>query len=276
MERLFSLAILLVLLLGAAHGARAGAWGQEQGKGLIISNVSYYSANTYWDKKGKVRDSGGVFIKREFNPYVEYGLIEGWTLTFNGFYDYLSQTTANGGPKYSAQGVQDLEFGVQRQIYKNGGFVAAVKGSVIAPTGYGLYTLPTFGYSRTGAQADLMAGYGWQAFNRNMFLDWDVGYRAYKGYPSNQVRSLFTFGTDLTKVFQLLFQADLQYGVDNGNDVRLDKMSLASYYRLLKQVSQLRVRLNDSNSFTVGMALHLWGRNTGMGGGPVASYWYSF
>lgn len=276
MERLFSCIVLAALLAAAPQQAGAGAWGQEQGKGLVVNNFTYYSADTFWDKQGKVRDSGGTFIKREFNPYAEFGVYKGWTLSFNGYYDYLTQTTRDNGPYRTAQGVQDLEFGVQRQLFQKGGFVSAVKATALVPTGYGIDTLPTFGYDRLGGQLDLLAGYGWQAFNRNFFVDWSVGYRMYQGYPSDQVRSLLTLGADLNKIFQLLVQAELQYGVNNGTDVRLDTISLSPYYRLLKQTTQVRVRLNDQHSFAVGMALHVWGENTGMGGGPVASYWYAF
>lgn len=272
-----SLFVALALLAFCVQ-ARAGAWGEEEGKGLLVQNLSYYSSATYWDKSGKVRDSGGYFTKREINPYLEYGVYKGWTVTFNGFYDDLNQTFSNGStPTWGSHGVQDLEFGLQRQVYKNDGFVSAVKATALVPSGYGLGQQPPLGYSRLGGQGDLLMGYGWQALgSRNFFLDLSAGYRAYQGYPSPQARSLLTFGADLNKVFQLLLQGELQYGLDESASKQEDSVALSAYYRLVKQTTQIRVRLNDANSFTLGYAWSVWGRNTGTGGGPVASYWYAF
>ena len=276
MKRLISALIGLTFALTAVQ-ALAGAWGQEQGKGLLVNNFTYYQAETFWDKSGKLRDSGGQFVKREINPYFEYGVYKGWTVSFNGYYHFLTQTARNSGRQWDANGVQDLEFGVQRQIYNEGGFASAVKGTLIVPTGYGLGTIPPLGYDRLGAQGDLLLGYGWQALNgRNFFVDLQAGYRAYQDYPSPQVRSLLTFGADLNKIFQLLVQGEIQYGLDNQARKQADTIALSAYYRLLKQTTQIRVRLDDKHSFAVGYAWHVWGENTGTGGGPVASYWYAF
>ncbi|MBI9090625.1 MAG: hypothetical protein JEZ12_15520 [Desulfobacterium sp.] len=252
----------------------AGAYGQQKGHFFYSLQSYYYSTDQYIDEKSDRHDRGGTYTKFELNPYLEYGVTDKDTVTVNSFYNWLTDDAP--GSTRKTQGVTDLEIGWQHRILTGKNRVAAIHGMVIIPAGYSIDDDPRLGYNRFGAEASLLYGQSFKLSDKYGFVDLRLGYRDYLGYPSSQIRGNATVGYDILTRWQLLAAGDLQYGLKDGHGKQLGlNLQAQPNYRLLKLSLGARFRINAQYSLVVGGYQHVWGEETGGGGGGYVSLWYS-
>ncbi len=263
---------LVGLSLAAASGVHAGAWVQPRHKLFMSLQTYYYETDHYFTDSGHRRDRGGDFRKWEFNPYLEYGLTERDTLVGNFFYDWLSDDAS--GKKKKTQGLADLELGWKHLVAHRDPYVFSVQGTLIVPTGYDIDDDPRLGYGRLGAEGSVLLGRYFKLADRYGYIDTSLGYRYYLGYPGSQVRSTLSIGYDIVKPIQLMATAELQYGLNDGDDKAVGpNLIVEPDYRLLKLTLAARWRITEYYSVVGAWYAHAWGENTGGDGGFYVSLW---
>lgn len=250
----------------------AGAAGQQKGHYFISIKPYYYETDQFFDENGDLNDRGGTFKKNEINIYAEYGLPKKCTLTVNTFYNWLSDDVS--GTKVENQGLADQEIGLQRIIAQGNHGTIAIHGMLIVPGGYSLEDEPRLGYDRLGAEIALLYGDGFEVRDRYGFYELRLGYRDYEGYPSSQIRVNADVGYDISSRWQIITSGELHYGLNDGYEEQTRGSSLVqSNYRLLKITLAARFRLNEHSSLVFGGYRHVWGEDSGGGGGGYVSLW---
>ncbi len=255
--------------------ARSGAWVQPASRCFISLQTYYYETNEYFDSHGDRKSRGGTFEKLEFNPYLEYGVTNKDTLVMNIFYDWLRDNVS--GTTKKTNGFADIEGGWRRLLLKKDPHVFSAQLLGIFPTGYDIEDEPRLGYGRFGMEVSVLYGRFFKIRGRYGFLDSQLGFRTYFGYPSEQLRANFTIGYDIVRRIQLMFESELQYGLDNGSEKKLGRnITVEPQYRLLKITGALRFRLSDNYSLVGAAYCHAWGEDTGADGGFYGSVWLRF
>nr|WP_319392719.1 hypothetical protein [uncultured Desulfobacter sp.] len=267
-----SVACLIVLYLLLYSGpAWAEAWPRSPGEIFFAPKVEYYETGHYWDRSGSLKRQDDKFKKLSIQPYVEYGLTGKDTLTGKCYFDFLD----NGDS--STKGFSDLEVGYRRNFYNESGRALSAGLTALIPMGYAVYDTPSLGYGRFGVEASISAGYGWQLSERNGFAEAVARYRVYEGYPSDQVRGSLIFGQEVTGALQFILESELQWGLDNGDVLTFgDAKTVDGFYRLLKMTLHGRISITPDTSLVVSVFRHVWGENTGQGGGMAAAVWITF
>jgi hypothetical protein len=260
--------LLSILICMPAFG-QASAFLKKQGEGFFAWEYWSYSTRRYWDKQGRHLLAHNHFQKRELNLYLEYGLTNCDTLVGKLLYDRIHQSAYG-----NTDGFEDPEVGWVRRLAKYEHSTLAGEILVIIPGGRFRSALR---YGVWGVQFSLLWGTSFKFWDKDMFFDSLVGYRLFRGFPSDQVRAHAILGVDLTKQWQLILQSHLEYGIYNGKPVMNESViSLDPNYRLLKCSVRLRYRYSKQYSLTVGYYRHVWGRNTGSGGGFIGGLWVDF
>ncbi len=267
-------AILLVLLCYLPQ-AKGGAWGQKKGKVFLSVQTYYYESSKYYTESGNLKHRGGTFRKLELNPYMEWGITNKDTLILNLFYDWLSDDVM--GHIHETHGFADAEIGWQRRIFAGDNQVFSIQGLVICPMGYSIKDNPRLGYKRWGGEIGVLYGRSFKVLDRLGFIDMAVGYRWYYGYPSSQIRPRMVLGYDVTKRLQILGEGKLEFGLKDGTERNLGHNLIAQpNYRLLKLSLGVNYRITDSWSILIAFYRHVWGEETGGGGGAYGSLWLQF
>ena len=267
-----TVACLIVLCLLVHSGPAWGeAWPRSPGEIFFAPKVEYYETGHYWDRSGSLKRQDEKFKKLSVQPYVEYGLTGKDTLTGKCYFDFLD----NG--ESSTKGFSDLELGYRRNFYNESGAAVSAGLTTLIPMGYAVYDTPSLGYGRFGVETTLCAGYGWRLSERNGFAEAVARYRVYEGYPSDQVRGSLLFGQEVTGALQLILESELQWGLDNGELLTFgDAKTVDGFYRLLKMTLHGRISITPDTSFVVSVFRHVWGENTGRGGGMAVAMWITF
>ncbi len=270
-----SFAILLSFMLFPLHHAEGGAWLQPKG-GLFASFITYYYSTThYFDSHGSIKKRGGRFTKFEINPYFEYGVSDKDTAVLNIFYDWIDDERRNG--TVSNDGFTDLELGWRRKVWSNDWNVVSSQFTLVVPLGYDIEDDPRLGYGRYALEFALQYGHAFLLADRYGFIDLYVGPRFYIGYPSDQFRIKLTAGYDITQKTQILAFGELHYGLGNGSLKRVGRnLTVTPDYKLLKVGLSGRYRITPHLSLVFTGYSHIWGEDTGAGGGFYGSIWLSY
>ncbi|MBW1982128.1 MAG: hypothetical protein JRJ12_13005 [Deltaproteobacteria bacterium] len=264
--------LTVAVVIAAPTGARAGAWVRDKGEMFVALQYYYYETSRFFDHSGNSQKRGGKFKKKEINPYIEYGITSQDTLFLNLFYDWLTDNAAE--PSSSNSGLTDVECGWRRLLLQQPPQVLSLQTTVIVPTGYDLDEDPRLGYDRFGMELAMFYGRSLQWADRYGFVEGGVGFRHYFGYPAEQIRSYAMLGQDIWEHFQLLGAAELHYGLNNGSNKNIGtNITVEPNYRLLKVSLGGRLRLRPNCSLVLAYYRHMWGEDTGAGGGFYGSLW---
>jgi hypothetical protein len=252
----------------------AGAAGQQKGDYFISFKPYYYETDQFFDENSNLKDRGGTFKKYEVNTYLEYGLTDYHTLTLNSFYNWLTDDAP--GSKQKNHGFADQEIGLQRVVADGNYGIFALHGMIIIPLGYSLKDEPRLGYDRFGTEIALLYGNNFKILEMYGFFESRLGYRYYSGYPSSQIRGTADLGYDISSRWQILTSGELQYGLKNGHEKLLQGSSpVQPDYRLLKLTLAARFTLSNHWSLVFGGYRHVWGEDSGGGGGGYVSLWFN-
>lgn len=264
------LALVLVLFPGTSG---AEAWVRSGKSAFLALQNTYYTTDRFFDEDGARRQRDGRFHKFETNLYVEYGITSRYTAVANVFLTHLRDHFA--GSENTETGIGDIEIGVRRSLWNWERSVTSVQLLAIAPTGYDIDRTPRLGYGRAGTEISLAYGRSFDLRGSSGFLESKLGFRAYFGYPSEQLRARLSLGYDLWRFVGLLSSLELHYGLGNGSNKNVGgNVLLQPNYRLLKLSAGPRFRLAERWSLNVEGIHHLWGEETGAGGGIQVSLWW--
>lgn len=115
-------------MCGFAQTAQAGAWNQQAGEGLVITTSGWFHASDLFQDDDVRVDFLG-YTKTELRLWLEAGLTKDFTLVVNGAYqdlDYRDNLNA-----ITHEGFDDVEIGLQWQLARKEGLVAAIRASYV-------------------------------------------------------------------------------------------------------------------------------------------------
>jgi len=230
----------------------------------FVGSVEYlvYKTHHFWNSKGKKLPSFNDFDVQSGILFLKYGVTDADTVVARGAYNCICESM-NG----KTIGFEDSELGWRHALLGWKGWDFSAQLLAIIPSGRERDSLR---YGRFGTEVDLH-GQKYFCFNQNPgWFEVLVGYRAYSGFPSDQIRANTRLGYDLCPWFQLSAGAQLEYGVFNGTkSFSGPSILLEPNYRLLKIDYEALIRLTSISYIRLGGFQHVWGRNVGTGGG-----WY--
>ena len=264
---------VLLLPLFLPDSASAAAFTRKAGTKFISSVISRYQTARMWDPDGHRKPSGNRFRKLEFDNYLEAGITDDDLLFAKVLYDRIDESLHG-----RTWGFYDPEFGWRHRFYQEGSKSAATQVTAIIPAGSA--GKPALRYGRAGGE--LMLSFGQSLDNKSFptllkrpfFYDIGIGYRFFEGFPGNQLRGELTLGKTLSPRIELYLSSHLEYGLWDGSPLAAGSSVLQeANYRLLKLSLLMRARISKDASLIVGYTKHIWGRNTGTGGGPYIGCW---
>ncbi len=274
MEPQKSLPIITLFFIVAAFLPRtseAEVWPTGNDNFFLSLKAEYYETDSYWDRDGEKNPLASPFRKLSIQPYLEYGLSDRGTLVAKFFYDRLD----NG--MQTNTGLADLELGYRRLIGQRDGTYLSLGAMALVPLGYSLEDTPQLGYSRFGLEGTTVLGRGWSTNGKNGYFESGIRYRHYFGYPPGQLRFFLVIGQDVANRLQLIFENELHWSLSESELYTVnDRASIDAYYRLFKTTLHARLRISETHSLVLSGFKHLWGKNTGAGGGVSLSLWMEF
>lgn len=261
---------LLLLALIAYGDLFSTAFMRKEGEFFVSTEYWTYQTSRYWNKEGRKLPAHNKFVKKQFNYYMEYGVTPKDTITGKAMYDWISQTAH----PYE-RGFEDFELTWRHQLKKTDDYIYSGEMLIIVPAGPN--NKPAIRYGRGAIQLSLLHGRTFKLFEKYGFMDMGLGYRLYQGFPSDQVRGFWAIGYDFLKSFQAITLLTAEIGVFNGKQqVDFNIITQDPNYRLLKLHFVGRWRWNENISSTIGYYRHIWGQNTGTGGGWIAGFWFEW
>lgn len=261
MYRLHKIKFLAFIICLLPDFSYAGAWTQEQGKGLFIQNFSYYSTDKYFDNSGN-KQPMNRYHKYELNPYIEYGLRDWLTVGANLIAPVATQS---GETNY---GISDSELFARARIWQKNNWVVSAEPMVKLPSLWDETDLPKIDNNNFDAGLTLSAGYSFQYWGLDHFINIDSGYRHRFGAPHDQMRFSATAGISVTKKAKILTQVFNTSRIAGSNSALFTESSSDDYDLIKLQISGI-YNIYDSVALRVGAFANIDGRNTGSGNGGL-------
>jgi len=212
--RIFFLLTVLGVTV-SSQGAKAAAWTQPKGKGLIITTLAYSFAENNFDDNGSLEDRSR-FEKLELRPYLEYGLRDWATLVAQPEFRFKS---LGDGPGEEVTGFGRADLGVRIRLKQIGPWVLSTQGSVRAPGARDDLAPANGGDTEWELDGRALAGRGFEAFGRHAFVDLQLGYRHRFDDPPNELRFDLTTGIDLTDKTQVFLQSFTTISTGSGDNI---------------------------------------------------------
>lgn len=256
----------LVVLFISPNFVYSSAWGKKKGDFFSSYSYLYYEADYFFDSNNKKKKNFCKFKKNEHSIYLEYGLREDLTISFKAPYSsYLECNNRNNG-------FSDIELGLIKPIKMINNSVFSFYFNSVIPTGYSYKDNPRLGYSVFGFDFGILYGYSY----KNGFMDLQLVYRNYFGYPSNQLRIYFSnnfrFYRKLYGYFSLNTHSSL--GSSDKKDVG-NNIFLETDYSMVEGTLGLRYSF-ENLSIGLSYLRTLFGRKTGVGSGVNLYIWKNF
>lgn len=228
-----------------------------------------YKTSHIWNKQSKKIKTWNNFKLLEFQLFGNVYFSKDDCLSLNASYMQIEETL-NG----NTRGFTDPEATWTHCVYKTKTEMLSTQATAIIPSGEQKYELR---YGRFGGEFGLLFSKILHFINRDFFLDLSTGYRIYTGFPSDQLRGSFIFGSYATHWLYLELRQDVNYGVYNGkSELKCPLVRLNANYRVYRV--QLRGVVNLYKNFYLGGGYlrNIWGQNVGTGGGFFAEAWAIF
>lgn len=258
--------------------ARAGAWVQKRGHGIVIAGVNVYNAEERFGAFGGGREPLGPEGRfRSVSPHIwaEVGVTDDWTaiVSFNAPWQRYSQA----GYEASAASPGDVQAGFRRALRRpDNGWQLAVQVLGKAPT-YGADVQPRPGNGQADLESTLLAGRSFPVGSRWGFFTGEGGYRKRWGRPADQWRGEIAGGLHATQRLTVMGQAFLTRSVGAFPRLAPDvNPMIEPYFHLARVQASVVARANEHWRFQLGYAQDVAGRNVGRGGQWVLAVWRSF
>ncbi len=220
----------------------------------------HYQTKHFWNKNGKKKPAFNHFKENALTLWTSYVPISGEMISGYVEYDFIDETLE--GKTY---GFADFEVVWTHCLGSccQGTFFTQVLG--VIPAGGETHALR---YGCFGIEGDLLY---LSSFNlKNHFVEFCVrgGYRAYQGFPSDQLRFDFGFVYQIYSFWFIRGDSRLEYGLFNGKrKEHFNQIAFNPNFRLLSIELELVLQPRSWISFNAGFFEHLWGENVGTGGG---------
>lgn len=243
---------------------------QKKFHGLVETTYWSHCTDEFWNASGKKRDAFNDFEKDAIIFYAEFGITNCDTISAKSAWVRIEESINGRG-----FGVEDAEIGWKHSFGKvcNHYLSAELVGIIPTETEH----KPGLRYGQYGGEANLLLTRGFTWWDRCGSYDVRLGYRAYEGYPSDQIRSDFILNYFVFPRLKISASGQLEYGLFNGSSRTDESLFLLNpNYRLFRGQIQALLCLYKGISGFVGYQRHLWGRNVGTGGGVYGGAQWQF
>lgn len=245
--------------------ALAGAWTQQEGKGLVIATIAHSFADDGFGDAGQ-GEAVTDFRKTELRAYLEYGVTD-WA-TFVAQPEWRDKKTGSGQGE-EVDGLGRIDAGFRVRLWSDDSRVISVQATGRMPGASDELAPANGGDTDWEADARLLYGRGFQVLGRHAFTDMQLGYRVRFGAPADELRLDMTTGIDVTPEVLALVQSfnSVSVGVAKAPFVptREHKVSASLVYRY-----------DDAWSVQVGGLATVGGRNALRERGLILGIWRSF
>lgn len=256
----------LALCAGAwLRSACAGAFLPGPGQGQLILSASFSRANQDYDAAGQKRRRA-PFRKAEAQAYAEYGLTEWAALIVSPSLLYFRAPQSKPS---SYIGLSESEFGARFRLLAFGPAIVSAQATLRTggeTLGTGNRTL--LGQGELRGDARLLAGYGFQLFGLNGFVDAQAGYRTSLRRVGAEWRADLTLGLRPAERLLLLAQAFSSFSRREGVRTparQLHKLQFSAVYDVTAAVA-----------LQLGVFTTAGGRNAPLENGVVSAIWLRF
>lgn len=259
---------LWVLMAFLPHPAHAAAWLLPQGESQLIQNVSYYSADAFYDSSG-AKTAQPEFTKLVYSPYYEHGFSETLTGGFSLSFERLEQSDTN-------QGVGDSEWFLRQELWKQNGLIVSFQPLVKLPRISASEDSPALGSDNADAELRVLGGYGFSdSQGRDHFADAEIAYRTRFGTPGDQIRFDAKLGLRPIDRWMVITEINSTWHVGSAG-ASAGLISSDENYDLVKAQLSAVYDLGDGKSVQAGLFSDIHSRNTGSGEGVLLSLWMKF
>jgi len=229
-----------------------------------------YRTSHFWNKNGVIKPAFNQFHSTEYRSYIEYGLTSKNTLGAQFAWEKITESLHG-----HAMGFTEVELTWKHVLYKH--CSSTIAGQVIGIIPIINDFKPGLRYGRYGSELAVFYIRDFKYQHFSWWYDLKGGYRFYKGFPSDQLRSHVRVCCLFDCRIQLSAGAFLEYGIFNGKHMLISNI-IADFpnYRLLKAEFEACYRIFKNVYASVGYCQRLWGNNVGTGGSFIASLGYAF
>lgn len=274
MKALFSTWAMTAFMIPATLCGLAGDYKTAcvQGIGQALFEVQYcrYEADEFWNASGKKKDAHNEFKRDEYSLYIEAGLTAKDTVSVKGAWARIDESI-NG----RTFGFEDVELGWKHSLGTKWNHLLATELVGIIPVERD--HKPGLRYGQYGCELNLLLTRGLTLFQKCASYDIRLGYRAYEGYPSDQLRADLRFSFCPCPKVVLSASGHLEYGLFTGNSRTDESLFLFNpNYRLLRAQVEAEYRIFRCAALFAGYRQHLWGRNVGTSGGAYGGMRFQF
>ncbi len=270
-----------------SYQVQAGSWVLPAGDSQHIVTYRYYSADEFYDARGKKKDKDGTFRKHEIEHYYEAGLTDivtlGWSVALShendrqniSRFNPLTNQAEQVSREITLEGISRIEPFARFQLYRDETYAIAFQPSLKFPSLYANNVPAEAQPDEWEGELALQAGHSFSWLRKNHYIDSSLGYRYRDGNLGNQYRAALTLGSQLTPRFGTLLQLqhiqsvseiDVNFATLSGsNNFDLTKLQMSGLYEILPNIS---VQLGISGDID--------GVNTGRGTSVFSGLWLRF
>ncbi len=256
--RIVTLAMLITILCSSQ--ATAGAWTQNQGKGLLATSATYYHSDEFFDNLGNLRDQSS-YQKHEVSTYAEWGARDYLTIGANLFANHTQQS---GKENYS---LSDAELFARVRLWHDDTRVISIQPLIKLPTAAYKGTGPQSGSESTDAEFAILYGESFHFLSNRDFLDASASLRTRDNGLSSQWKTSSKYAVGLTDALMLIsaihitqsLNLELPQNFSEGGDID---------YNLTKAELTLLYQPDNNNGYwTLSSFKHIAGTQAGAGYG---------
>jgi hypothetical protein len=234
-----------------------------------LLTFSTYFTDSFWNRHGKKQPTYNRFRRKSYLLYSEYAINNCNSIFFNGGFSQVHESL-NGNSRC----FEDTEVGWKHLFHKTRESALTLQLIGIIPMGKKKSSIR---YGKAGIEADFLYSYRFCLKQRFGWCDFALGYRHYQGFPSDQIRFNAALGCFVNRRAYLIAEGKFDYGLFNGRSSHnLNNVIFHPNYRLLKVHVECVVRLFTQFFVSIGGYKHIWGRNSGVGGGYFCGAWINF
>ena len=264
-KRFCAMILIAIPAVVSVKPAFAGAWTQQEGKGLVIVNSAHSTADQRFDDAGNTIPAKD-FQKTEIRVYLEYGLTDWATVIAQPEWRHKETGPARGE---EVDGLGRVDAGLRVRLWQNDSSVFSVQASGRMPGASDELAPANGGDTDWEADARILYGRGFPVLGRHAFTDMQLGYRFRFGDPADELRFDLTTGIDITPKILALFQSFNSISVGEAKGPYLPT-------REHKLSAGLVYRFDEDWSFQIGGILTVGGANVLEERGAVLGIWRSF
>jgi hypothetical protein len=270
---LLKICILLLLFFACCFNSIIGeephhttAFISQPGTVDTLLTYSRYDTDHFWSRSGKKFAAYNRFKQSSYLIYSEYA----WSRT-NSLFVHGGYAIADESMNGTSRAVRDIELGWKHLLKESKRSALTLECILSVPCGHMKSSLR---FGKWGAQIGLLYSRIFTLAKFEAWTDVGIGYRAYQGFPSDEMDAFCAVGYRATSSICFIATAQLESSLFNGNARKnLNNIAFHPNRRRVMGKMECLIRLMKKGSLSVGAFQHFWGQNVGAEGGYFCGLW---